>query len=392
MQEARKSNEVLKAALAKAHKDAVFYEGRVQDINDAMINKDGKRAATDTLIQTKDKQFSDLEKRAAECYSALNALDKSSREDQARAIDKIAELKGKVAMYGARMTSLRESKVIFQQQCQDLLAMLREKVFSTDFTNAMDYHFGLMMQDNSYLVSVVQGQEQTLQKKDDELRLLRAKSLETAKLLEEQKQQCSDLEIASREKDIQIGARQLELDVLPGNHQAAMDGKNHTIGGLRRQVRELQDSRMKILDTSLDERQRQAMAIKDCEIALLHQARQKHDADNARLQKSLRHHKLALSSATEATAHAQHALAQKSTQLQAALATLDQRSGSLLPAISVLELLEEREAQMARFRDDRHALESQLRAVKGEAGPAPAGGFVETDERLEKLLDGCLWG
>lgn len=395
LEEARKSNEILKAALAKAYKDAVFYEGRFQDINDAMIDKHGKRAATDAMIQTKDKLFSDLEKRAGECYSALNALDKSSREDRARAKDDIAELKEKLAMYGARMTSLGESKAVFQQQCQDLLAMLRGKVYPTDFTNAMDHHFGLMIQDNSYLVSVVQGQEQTLQKKDDELNLLRAKARETAGLLEEQKQQCSDLEMASREKDIKLGALQLELDALPGDHQAAMDGKNCTIAGLRKQVRELQDSRMKILDASVDERQRQAMATKDSEIAQLQQARKEHDADRVQLQKARDQHELALSSATEAAAHAQHALAKKSAQLQAALdklATLDRHiagQSSLPPTISVLELLEEREARTVRFRDDCHTLESRLRAAKGEAGPATAGRSVETNEQPEELLDGC---
>lgn len=121
----------------------MFYESRVQELNFAMNQSPGQMADTRALIQVKDEMFSELEKKAGTCYSSFIALEKSSREDRARVQGEMAELNEKLAISRNLVTSLKDSKIVFQRQCLDLLAMLRRKLYSTDFIKALDHHFHL---------------------------------------------------------------------------------------------------------------------------------------------------------------------------------------------------------------------------------------------------------
>lgn len=413
----------MRAALAKAHTDAVSYENRMHELNRALNQTPGQIAHTNALIEAKDSMFSELEKKAGECYSAFIALEKSSREDHARATHEIADLEEELAVSGAVVTSLRDSKAAFQKQGVDLLAMLRKKVYSTDFIKAMDHHFHLVTQDNSYLASSVMDLDQKLTNKDLENRSLQAKIIETIRSLDDQKEQSSSLETTLREKDYKIGTMQLELDALPVDHQDVIDGKDAMIADLQAQLQNAQDSTIILLDTPRDERERQVIEGKDNEISQLKQEHKECSAENRDLQNELIKQEEIIKGNTAAVAQAQSALTEKSAQLLAAeekLETTQLQIGGQLglpPTISILELLNEKE-ENRHFRAEYETLEKNLKRAEDDAGELqtayndwmPAmkelawellarlrraqGGparlqYTETDEELEELLETC---
>lgn len=423
LKEAQSANEVLTTALGKAHREAVFYENRVRELNYHINQAPGELASTDALIRAKDNMFSDLERKAGKCYTAFRALEKSSREDRARAKDEMAGLREELAKSRTLVASLGESKNVFQEQCQDLLGMLRKKVYSTDFIRAMDHHYHLMIQDNSNLVSITMDQDQRLTDQGLELQSLQAKTLQLARSLEEQKGQCSDLETALREKDVKIGQLQSELDAQAADHQLAIDSRDALIADLRGQLQEVKNSTTDLLHATREEGERQVILGKDNEISELKQAHMEYTADNRDLRQELLWQEEIIDGNTAAVAQAQHALAEKSAKLLTAednLATMEQRIGGqfgLPPTISVLELLSERE-EIGQLRQDHELLQTQLelaevhaeeiRAMYNQRMPkakelgrellarlrqaqgAPATSYhTETDEELAEILDQC---
>lgn len=349
LEKAQKSNEVLRAALAKAHRDAFYFQDRVEELKGFMNERPGELPSTDALVQAKDDMFSDLERKAGECYTAFIALDKSSREDRANDKAEIAKLRKDLAKSGALVTSLGDSKTVFQKQCQGLLAMLQKRVYPSELIEAMDHYFQLTIQDNSYLASVVTDQGQRLAKKDLELESLQAKSLETIRSLEDRQEHCSNLETTLREKDVELGALQMELDALPIDHQKIIDGRDSLIAELQGQLREVQDSTTDLLHATRTEGERQIMATKDDEISRLKEAHRECDAQNQQLLDERYYLEKVIDGNTAAVALAEHELAEKSAQLLAAkdkLETIEERIGGqfgLLPATSILELLSDRE-------------------------------------------------
>lgn len=395
----------------------------MHELNHALNQTPEQTAHINTLIEAKDSMFSELEKKAGECYSAFIALDKSSREDRSRAEREIAELEEELAVSRALVTSLQDSKAAFQSQGVDLLTMLRKKVFSTDFIKAMDHHFLLMMQDNSYMVSSITDLDQKLTNKDLKIGSLQAKLTETIRSLDDRKEQCSSLESTLREKDYKIGSMDLELDALPIDHQDVVDGRDTIIAGLQRQIQEVQDSTIILLDSSRDERERQVIEGKDTEISQLKQDQKEYTAENRELQDELIKQEEIIKGNTAAVAQAQSALAEKSAELSAAkenLETMQLQIGGQLglpPTISVLELLNERE-ENSHLRMNYEILEKSLERAGHDAGELqtaynewmPAvkelawgmlarlrraqGGparlqYTETDEELEQLLETC---
>lgn len=93
LQEAQKTNEILKIALTKAEKQAIFYENRMHGLNYALEQSPDRVAADNAMIEAKDSMFSRLEVKAGECYTAYVALEKSSRQDKERTEMEIAALK-----------------------------------------------------------------------------------------------------------------------------------------------------------------------------------------------------------------------------------------------------------------------------------------------------------
>lgn len=375
---AEKSNEVLKAALAKAHRDAFYFQTRVEELKDFINERPGELPSTDALIQAKDDMFSDLERKAGECYTAFIALDKSSREDRANDKAEIAKLREDLAKSDALVTSLGDSKIVFQKQCQDLFAMLQKRVYPSELTEAMDHYFQLTIQDNSYLASVVADQGQRLAEKDLELESLQAKSLETIRSLEDRQEHCSNLETMVREKDVKLGALQMELDALPVDHQEIIDGRDAMIAGLQGQLREVRDSTSDLLHATRTEGERQIMAIKDDEISRLKEANKEYDAQNQQLLDERYYLERVIEDNTVEVVLAEHELAEKSAQLLAAndkLRIMEERIGGqfgLPPATSVLELLSDREKT------------SRLRRAQG----TPITPWrPQTDEELEKILE-----
>lgn len=384
LREAQKNNEMLKKALARAEDQALFFERRMLDLNRTLSQTPDRVAAVNAMIETKDKMFSDLEARAGECYTNLVALKRRSRGDQERAETEIAALEKRNRQSEALITKLTESKAIFQQQSADVLAMLRTKVFETDFVRAMDHHFSLVVQDNNFLQSTVLGQTQELSAKDLESASLNSKILEINRSLEDKEERHRILESRLREKEDQVCALELETNALCRENEEANAQHDTIIANMEKSLR----AAHAYLDETRDERERELIRSKDCEILHL-----KEDVKNHHeLQEQVHAQQETINDYTAEVCMTHFRMSEISAELQAAekkTAALEQHTLAQLglPAtLTMLEVLGQME-ELNTARRKCHDLEEELQTAQVDAEKRRAA-FNNVTTQSERWLYG----
>ena len=388
LQEAQKTNEILKIALTKAEKQARFYENRMHGLNYALEQSPDRVAADNAMIEAKDSMFSRLEEKAGECYSAYVALEKSSRQDKERAEMEIAELKKQLKQAVALNDQLADAKAVFEQESLDVFAMLRAKIYPTDFFQAMDHHFSVVTQDSTFLGSIISEQTRELSNKDLEIASLKAEVLNLNKVLHEKEESRASLEIRLREAEDQVGGLELEMNALSSENEQVNTRNDTIIADLEKGLRVAYAS----LDETRDERERGLIKSKDSEVLHLKDKCNEFCQANRQLKRQVHTQEQNIKDFTEEVYVTHARVAEVSVDLKAAekkVTTLEQQvRGELgLPAtVNILEVLNQK-IELDEGRQQRLSLEDELQTARSSAEQRQAA-FNRIKDQSERWLHG----
>lgn len=423
LEEAQRRNEIVKVALSQAQDEAMYYESRMRHLNYELEQRPDQIHSVKAMIEAKNKMFTDLEAKAGESWMASIQLEKSSRRAHERAEMEVGQLKKQLAWSVALIDKLTDSKVIFQQQSTDVLRMLRSRIQPTDFVDALDHHFSLVVQDNSFLQWVISEQTRELSDKDTETAILKARVLEMNDLLEEHERLRTCLETKVREQEDQVGALELEMDAMSSQNEQD-DARNSQINAdMEKHLR----AAYQHADETRDERERELIRSKDSEIFSLRETCKAYSTTNRDLEVQLQNREAAVHESRAEICHTHVRLTELSAELAAAredAAALESQARARLglpPTLSILDVLGqkqdldsarrlcrdlEQEVQDAKIDAERSRVESdrvkdqseccsfgmqsvgmeilaRLRRARG-AGGHPR--LMETDEELEWKL------
>lgn len=281
LQKAQEDNNTLATGLAAAQHQALFFQERAYDLTHVIESSPNEFANIRGVIELKDQMFSDLEERAGACFDALTELKKKSDEEKKLAGKEIALLKENLAKSQRSNAALQESKNIFQGHCENVYTMLQKKIFKTDFTEALSHYFQIATQDNAILKNEVQRQASEISRDDFKIVSLETEIRHVKKTLQEKEKSGSELEIAARSKEAEIGRLELRLDDIARAFKESSDEKDAQITNLGEK---LQDQFDVTLEQSRDDRERGFLQSREDEITKLREMCQRLTDANQQLE------------------------------------------------------------------------------------------------------------
>lgn len=281
------ANRALEADLAIAQNHAQSFELRVRELWEALEQSPNEVANIKGVIELKNKMFSDLEKRAGECFNLLTSLQEKSVQEKKTASQEIAALKAKLRRKEILVAGLQRSKNKFQHQSEVVFAMLLSKVYRDNLINAMEEYFQITIQDNSFLQTEVERQAGEIASCDLKIVLLETAVHEAERSLEEKRKAVSEVELALNTKDVELVMVQMELNSINIDHQADIDRKDELLADTNRRLRETSDEKAELMTKESHAREQWFLKSKDDKIKALEKKCRKLSSSNQRLERDL---------------------------------------------------------------------------------------------------------
>lgn len=363
-------NRTLATALATAQNHAIFCERRMIELSYAMARTPNEVANMGGVIEQKDKMFSDLEKRAGECYTALAALEEKSGVEKEIAGQEMAVLRTELGNNERTIADLRTSRDGFQHQCEAVFAMLTNKVGMNDLINAMEGYFQTAIQDNAVLKTEIDRLTGEFSSQNLQLASLQTAIRDAERSLEAEKDASNQLKLTSSTKDAELDALHMELDSLTAKHQSVIEEKEGQVADAEWRLAEAYDATVELMTRGRDERERFFIKSKDDKIAALERKCQEQSSSFDRLEHYVR---------TQAYVSAQNAKAACLTQ-----AELEESLGKLAAAQEKIENQEELLRARLGFRASLNIAE--ILAMKESLGKAQ-GKIQELEHQLRASHD-----
>ena len=263
-------NDILKPMVADYEKERGMWEERARYLADALEQNPGCTNHDDLLGQ-KDRMFAVLEKRAADCYAAMEKLEKESGESKEQAAAKIALQDMLLENQKQKMDFLKDFKELFERELKDVFEMLKGRITGNDYADSLSHFYDLLCIDNAMLKEKVNQQtiELTMAKivgENSDVCILDSRDKVAAQEARE-----IDLREELRAAKVDRDSSKAELDIVRVHKNAAIDRRDHTIAGLRQQVEQCIEETRFLITQHADNRTRWLMDRKDEEIASLQQ-------------------------------------------------------------------------------------------------------------------------
>lgn len=256
LEDALRSKRVLAKGLADAQRHSVYYEGRVRQLNWALEQSPNAVANVSGVVELKDRMYSDLERRAGECFTTFIALNESSNRDRQLAEKEIVSLKANLDHSRTRISVLENSKSTLQCYWEDVRRMLQKRVLQTDFNKAMNAYYQLAIDDNSFLKAEVELQASQISCKDLRIMSLEEKVYNIEKSLQDKEKTNAALHGAICSKDREIWALQVHVDAIKLDYQDACIAKDDQIADLSEKLQSGFNTTLDMVEASKDERER----------------------------------------------------------------------------------------------------------------------------------------
>lgn len=285
LEDAYNANRVLAKGLATAQNHAMFCERRMVELSRAMDKTPFEVANMSRVIEVKDQMFSDLEKRARECFTTLTALEERTDEKRAIARSETAALRAELKDNQRIIADLQKSTDSFQQQCEAVFAMLVSNVEKDDLINATNDDFQIAIQDNSILKAEIIRQASGLSSQNRKAALLEIALREAARSLRKEKETSSELNLALGTKDVELGALQIEPDSIRADHQSVIEEKEGQVADAEWRMAEAYDATVELMARARGERERFFIQGKDKKSAALERKCQEQSSSFDRLER-----------------------------------------------------------------------------------------------------------
>lgn len=335
----------LTTELVNTQIQAVNLQHRIIELSKALEKSPNEVANISGVAELKDRMFSDLEMRAGGCFTALTALEGTSAQQRELSSREIASLKAKLEEKENILAGLRKSKNVFQRQSEEVFEFLMSKVHGNNLMDAMETHFRITIQDNSFLQAEVENRDSEISRRDLKIETLETAVGEAERSLEAKTKAGNEAGLALSAKNVELGALSMQLDSLKTDHQSAIELKDGQLADAHWRLRTAYDETVELMAKSRNEREHWIIKSKDDKIAALEQKCQElhlsHQQIGERLHAQVRLSEMNARAANEEEAKSREALMELK-EAQAQIETLEEQlRGRLgLPAsINVMEVL-----------------------------------------------------
>ena len=269
LQDALKSKAILAKGLSDAQRQSLYFERRAHQLNKALQQSPNEVTNIRGVIELKDRMFSDLEGKASECFAALIALKENSSKDRQLAEKEIISLKAKLDHSQTCISTLENSRNLFQRHWEDVYSMLQGKILQTDFNKAMSNYYQLAIDENSYLKAEVRRQARQISCNDLRIVSLEATVHDIEKLLQAKEKTEDELRHAICSQDTEIWRLEIHVDNLTLDKQDICNAKDYQIADLSERLRNVFNTTAGMVEPSRDERERSLIREKEHEIEVL---------------------------------------------------------------------------------------------------------------------------
>lgn len=229
LDESKERNKLVGRNLYRACQEAEYYREKMHHLNFVLEDEPGKYSDFDHEMELRDKRFSDLELRAAECSTEMARVEKD-RED---AYAEVAELNKILAEQDNNITWLIASKSEFQAKSEKVFDMLSDRIVPSDLFTAMNEYFDLVIRENDWLQQKVDDQalESSLDK--DKARQLRIDNQDLEKQALANRETQAGLKDKIRTLDDEIGRLEFRIEAVIDEHRCEIKDKDSIIAVLR---------------------------------------------------------------------------------------------------------------------------------------------------------------
>lgn len=271
LQDALKSKAILAKGLSDAQRQSLYFEHRAHQLNKALQQSPNEVANIRGVIELKDRMYSDLEGKASECFATLIALKENSSRDRQLAEKEMFSLKAKLDQSQTCISTLENSRDLFQRHWEDVYGMLQGKILQTDFNKAMSEYYQLAIDENSYLKAEVRRQARQISCNDLRIVSLEAMVHDIEKLLQAKEKTGDELRHAICAQDAEIWRLQIHVDNITLQNQDTCNAKDYQIADLSERLRNGFNTTAGMVEPGRAESERSLIREKEFEIEALQQ-------------------------------------------------------------------------------------------------------------------------
>ena len=227
--ELKERNKLVGRNLYRACQEAEYYREKMLQLNFVLEDEPGKYTDFDHEMKLRDKRFSDLELRAAECSTEMARVEK----DRENAYAHVAELTKKLTEQNNNIAWLIESKSEFKAKSEAVFDMLSDRIVPSDLFTAMNEYFHLVIRDNVRLQQKV-GDHSTDSFLDwDNARQLRIDNHNLEKQAMAHRETQAGLEDKIRTLESEIEHLEFKIEGVIDEHRCQIKDKDSVIAVLR---------------------------------------------------------------------------------------------------------------------------------------------------------------
>ena len=218
------------------------------------------------LLDYKDKQFSDLEKRAGGAFKALRQEQIQHKLGQELSAKRIEELERALDFERTAAQMLRLCKADYKKATEDILGMLRTRITESDVNTAMSQLYDIAVRDNETLSTGAEEQERELVQVKERLVTLESERYAWKLASQQSKIQYEELVEEKRATDLASENLKWKLDILSEEHREEVEVKDATIAGLERRLSIRNEEFTAMKQASLDGRMLTSLEDKEYQI------------------------------------------------------------------------------------------------------------------------------
>lgn len=190
----REKEYLLSKALAIAQHEAQRNYSRMRDLSDALQATPNQVANIKGLLEEKDLELFKLEKKALLCQAELIRAERDARFFRTVTMDKLFDYHKQLDNAMGTIKFLEERRSGYQQECEHLLKILRNKVTQLGYMESLEHCQQLLLNDQQLLEARLKAKDIEIAYAEDKAGLLEGDLRELRHKIEIKEQGMSELE------------------------------------------------------------------------------------------------------------------------------------------------------------------------------------------------------
>ena len=267
--EAENANREMTTELVRSREAAEHWSYKAMQLGQALQMNPGC-TNFDDLLAYKNRNYTDLESRAGECFTQLEDLERKSEAQKRKADFEIASLKIELREQNAAMRTFFEKKNHLKAFINKEVLKMRGQIRRDNFIDALSQEYDLKVHDNSELAERVLEQQGTISALTGEKVLWHNRHDDLKEERVAQDEAMANLESRERALDIDVGRLEIDLEMAAVDGQRAIQAKDAVIADLQQRIQYFTEHTRALIIASASEAARLQIEFQEREIASLY--------------------------------------------------------------------------------------------------------------------------